>query len=52
MTPDRDYHVVNAENGLVTLTEQHFAQLQQTIKYLSTQVFKNEECNVYSFQFC
>ncbi|EEB10725.1 protein arginine N-methyltransferase, putative [Pediculus humanus corporis] len=42
-TPVQNYHVVNAENGLVTLTEQHFAQLQTKIKHLSLQLQEKEE---------
>ncbi|KAK6637176.1 hypothetical protein RUM44_007590 [Polyplax serrata] len=43
LTPEQNYHVVNSENGLVTLTEQHFAQLQYKIKHLTLQVQKREE---------
>nr|CAD7260629.1 unnamed protein product [Timema shepardi] len=32
------FHVVNAENGCVTLSEHHFAELQRTIQTLTVQV--------------
>nr|CAD7395281.1 unnamed protein product [Timema cristinae] len=32
------FHVVNAENGCVTLSEQHFTELQRTIQTLTMQV--------------
>ncbi|GLH05504.1 Histone-arginine methyltransferase CARMER [Gryllus bimaculatus] len=32
------FHVANAENGCVTLSEQHFAELQRTIQKLSLEV--------------
>ncbi|CAG2068628.1 unnamed protein product, partial [Timema podura] len=32
------FHVVNAENGCVTLSEQHFTELQRTIQTLTAQV--------------
>jgi hypothetical protein len=31
---------VNAKDGLVTLSEQHFAELQRTIQHLTLQVTK------------
>ncbi|XP_067000773.2 uncharacterized protein Art3 [Anabrus simplex] len=35
---DGRFHVANAENGCVTLSERHFAELQRTIQDLSAQV--------------
>lgn len=36
--PSNSAFHVNAEDGLVTLTEQHFAELQRTIQSLASQV--------------
>ncbi|KDR16996.1 protein arginine N-methyltransferase 3 isoform X3 [Zootermopsis nevadensis] len=40
--PSNSAFHVNAEDGLVTLTEQHFAELQRTIQSLASQVLEKD----------